>query len=178
MSLSQIYLNKKGVSLEKYLSENKDSIKGKRILYVLKPNMETNIIKIGIAGEYAGIDENASHDRLKSYLTSYGREKDCKTREQKQKCKYGVLLYALYGTKYNKNVEGKKTAVHQKELYLKRELRESIERVGRGTERTDINLNTILKLVADNHFIKDNPTDVKKNNEKLRVRKEKKNYKE
>ena len=160
MSLNEIFLNPKGESLEKWLKENKAKIRGKRILYVLKPNMESNVIKFGIAGEYASINEDASFERLKSYLTTYGREEDCKTREKKKNCNYGVTVYAIYGNNYNRNVEPKNTAVHKKELYLKRELSNSITRVGRGTERTDERLSKILKLVADNRFTVDEVTDV------------------
>lgn len=176
--LTQIYLNKKGTSLETWLETNKANIKGKRILYILKPNMETNVIKFGIAGAGSDVKPDQSYARLKSYLTTYGRKADCKTREQKTSCKYGVTLYALYGTNYNSNVEEKNSACHQKELYLKRELKSSILAVDRGDERTNASLGDILKLVGDTHFIKDNVTDVEKNKEKLRVKREKKDYKE
>jgi len=171
--LTQIYLNKKGTSLEKWMETNKSDIQGKRILYVLKPNMETNIIKFGIAGQGSDVNPDQSYARLKSYLTTYGRESDCKTREQNKGCKYGVTLYALYGTNYNSRVQEKNSACHQKELYLRRELKSSIQSVGRGNERTNASLGQILKLVGDTHFIKDNPTDVEKNTEKLKIREKK-----
>jgi hypothetical protein len=176
--LTQIFLNKKGTSLENWMETNKADIRGKRIFYVLKPNMETNIIKFGIAGAGSDVKPDQSYARLKSYLTTYGRASDCKTREQKSACKYGVTLYALYGTNYNPKVEEKNSACHQKELYLKRELRSSILSVGRGDERTNASLGNILKLVGDTHFVKDNITDVEKNKEKLKIREKKINYKE
>ena len=51
MVLTNLFLDKKGVPLDQWLSEpeNLEMIRGKRIFYILKPRLDPNIFKFGIA---------------------------------------------------------------------------------------------------------------------------------
>lgn len=167
--LRTIFESRKGTSLETLLNDPEfvESIKSKRILYILKPAMETNIVKFGIAGHGAGktldnktYNENSSMSRLKSYITQYGRKSDCKTRQSKDDCKYGVQLYLILGNNYDNNVLKTNSAVFKKEAYMKHKLRNSIRAVDRGEERTNAPLGDIFKYALDNKFSEDHVADM------------------
>lgn len=169
MALTTIFENRKGASLETLLADPEfvQSIKFKRILYVLKPAMETDIIKFGIAGHGSGTtttgkpyNENSAFNRLNSYLTQYGRTSDCRTRQSKEHCNYGVKLYLILGNRYSSKVSKPNSAVFRKESYMKHVLKSSIQKVGRGQERTDSSIGTVLKYALDNKFSEDHATDM------------------
>jgi len=158
--MKEVYLNNKGIPLEDYL-DNVDNLVGlinKRIFYILKANMDSNIYKFGIS---TGANESAIK-RLYDYVYTYGYNSDNKTRSMKQKPIHGIKLYGLWTVNYNSNVESKNSAVSRKERYIKGELRENIALVGRGSERTSVSLNKLIDLVKNNKFSEDIVTDVSK----------------
>ncbi len=121
------------------LKKTKDLLKDMRILYVLRPNMDSSLIKFGIGGVEHG--STGAWGRLHQYVNYYG------TASEFEVCK-GVKLFLVVGNKYNPNVEAKDSAIFRKELFLKRELHGDTVS-GRGTERVLTNLERIYKLVMD-----------------------------
>ena len=165
MVLTNLFLDKKGVPLDQWLVEpdNLEMIRGKRIFYILKPRLDPQIFKFGIATN----DGDGAFRRLISYVTYYGFEDDNTTQlKQKQRKIFGILVYGLWGVNYNSNVEPKNSAVARKEKYIKSKLRENIEAVNRGSERTSISLNELIALVEDSKFSEDIVTDVSKRRSK------------
>ena len=156
--MQELFMNRVGVPLDEWLDKeaNLKKINGKRIFYILKPNMdvEPDVFKFGIATNF-GSDGDGASRRLKSYVDTYGKE-GCraKTRSQTAKAKSkatcwvsGVTLYALWGVNYNSDVDQKNSAPHKVENFVKAELKENIKEVGRGSERTSVNLGKIIELV-------------------------------
>jgi len=170
MPLQNIFINKKGVSLDEWLKdpENIAKILGKRILYLIKSNLDNNILKFGIVTNY-GQEGNGAYRRLISYIHSYGRESDNKTRDQQKNNKHGVQLYGIWGNNYNKDVEPKNTGVMKKETYIKSHLKVNIKNVNRGSERTSITLNELIKLIENDKYSEDIITDVRRSKRLIKV---------
>jgi len=153
-----IFKDLKGIELDEWLNdpENIAQILNKRIFYILKSNIDKRVIKFGISTT-EGTDGDGAYRRLKSYINYYGRNNACEIKNPE--CKFGIKLYALYGNNYNKNTEKKNTMVQRKENYVKRELKENITTIDRGSERTSISLRNLIKLVENSKFSEEIVTD-------------------
>ena len=152
--LTKIFEDRNGTSLEDWLENTPNqgtNLQGKRIFYIIKPNFEDNgrkIIKFGTAGNnISKRTSTAAYDRLKSYLAYYGRKNQCPANTPN--CKYGVTLYAVYGTNYSSRVAPTQTAVHKKELQMKSAVKSDILNVGRGRERTSWDVDRLLNILKN-----------------------------
>jgi len=149
---------KGGMDLGTFLLEYEKELRGMRCLYVLQANLETELIKFGIA--------NNAYNRLKNYEIQYG------TNENINDCQ-GVWLYFLGVVKYNDAVPIEKSQVGLIETKLKRHFR-SVTEKKRGTERINAPLKEILKFIkcnaiTDREFNKQRRADIK---ESSKVRRE------
>ena len=156
--LTQLVKSNKGLNLENWVNnrKNQERIKGMRLLYVIRANLDDkrntdlgDIFKIGIAG-----NENGKPiGRLLDYVYILGDN------EKKNPCS-GAKLFWLGGTKYVPGVVNPKDSkVFKKENFLIRQIREwgkNAIRKGknkkgttllRGRERTTLALNELIKLI-------------------------------
>ena len=101
------------VELGPYLDKDlvKKMLYNKRILYVLRANVDNSLIKFGIGGNEHG--KSGAWGRLHQYVNTYGVQGD-------YDC-LGVKLFLIVGNDYNENVESTNSAVFRKEKFLKRE---------------------------------------------------------
>ena len=149
-----LFENKDGTELKEWLDgktkiagemkTNRELIKNKRILYVIRPNIDKSLIKFGIGGvEHGG---SSAYGRLLQYVNYYGEsgEFDC----------LGVKLFLIVANEYNPNVEGKNSAIFRKEKFLKAQLNGDTLS-GRGTERVKTNIRKLFGLI----FQTSNKTD-------------------
>jgi len=132
---------KEPVELGEWLQvqKNQDDIYNMRCLYLLRPNMENELTKLGIAGENGG---TGAYGRLRQYVLEYGFEQpgfNC----------HGVKMFLLVGVKYNKDVDIKNSFVFKKELQLIREFKGD-RLPGRGRERIMTDLAKVYEVVFDN----------------------------
>lgn len=133
-----IFENKDGVELRPWLYQesNRRSLDNKRILYVVRANIDSSLIKFGVGGvEHGG---TSAFGRLLQYVNYYGEgaEFDCK----------GIKLFLIVANEYNPNVEGKNSAIFRKEKFLKAQLKGDTMS-GRGTERVTTNLRKLFGLI-------------------------------
>lgn len=133
-----IYENKDGIELAQWLSSesNRRMLDNKRILYCIKANMDSSLIKFGVGGvEHGG---TSAFGRLLQYVNYYGEqgEFDCK----------GAKIFLIAANEYNPNVEGKNSAIFRKEKFLKAQLKGDTLS-GRGTERVITNLRKLFNLI-------------------------------
>lgn len=141
-----VYENLDGIELAQWLGKeaNRRSLDNKRILYVVRANIDNSLIKFGIGGvEHGG---TSAFGRLLQYINYYGEagEFDCK----------GIKLFLIVANEYNPNVEGKNSAIFRKEKFLKAQLRGDTMS-GRGTERVTTNMRKLFNLI----FQTSNKTD-------------------
>jgi hypothetical protein len=141
-----IYENQQGIELAEWLRKesNRRSLDNKRILYVMRANMDNSLIKFGVGGvEHGG---TSAYGRLLQYINYYGEggEFDC----------LGIKLFLIVANNYNANVEGKNSAIFRKEKFLKAQLKGDTM-TGRGTERVTTNLRKLFNLILQ----KSNQTD-------------------
>ena len=132
-----IYENLDGIELAQWLGKetNRQSLDNKRILYVVRANIDNSLIKFGIGGvEHGG---TSAFGRLLQYINYYGEagEFDCK----------GIKLFLIVANEYNPNVEGKNSAIFRKEKFLKAQLRGDTMS-GRGTERVTTNMRKLFLI--------------------------------
>lgn len=141
-----IFENYDGVELREWLRDNREKIKDKRILYVVKANIDKNLFKFGIGGNKGdgeGGGENA-YGRLLQYVNYYG------VSNKDDKCK-GIKLYLIIGNKYNKDVQPENSAVFRKEKYLIKQLEDDRDdENSRGKERVNTNIRTLFRLIQNN----------------------------
>ena len=102
-----IYENQQGIELAQWLSKesNRRALDNKRILYVVRANIDNSLIKFGVGGvEHGG---TSAFGRLLQYVNYYGEngEFDCK----------GIKLFLIVANNYNANVEGKNSAIFRKD---------------------------------------------------------------
>jgi len=145
--LIEIYNNKRGIRLENWLKnpKNTDKIKKMRLLYIVKANLDDkksnkkkSIYKFGIAG----IGGSNPASRLESYVIDYGHH-------AKENPAAGVMLYFLAGTKYNDKVDPTKSRVKLREKFIKSILKkEEMISENRGDERTFADLDYLKSLIA------------------------------
>jgi hypothetical protein len=133
-----LYKNPQGIELAQWLSSksNRDMLTNKRILYVVRANIDHSLIKFGIGGvEHGG---TSAFGRLLQYVNYYGEagEFDCN----------GIKLFLIVANEYNANVEGKNSAIFRKEKFLKAQLKGDTVS-GRGTERVTTNLKKVFELI-------------------------------
>ena len=141
-----------GMKLEDALVKYKDKLgNDKRLLYVLKTNMEKGLTKFGIA-----IDK--PFKRLSDYVTLYGNN------DTNNACS-GVQIYFIGVTEYNRLVEPKNSQVAQ----IEKKLIAKFEGI-RGRERVKATPETIINFILGTKDI----DKVIKNNRK--ARKETKQY--
>lgn len=121
----------KGMDLDDFVKKYKNDLgSNHRVFYVISPNGE-NIFKIGIAGDSDG----KAIGRFEEYQRFYGSTSNT------NKCT-GVVVHFVCATKYNSNVEKKKSFIFQLELKMKRELKK-LGNVERGDEWMNASLETI-----------------------------------
>jgi len=122
-----------GMDLDLFLHIYGNSLKNKRVLYIVKPNLDPDIYKIGVAGINGG-DPN---QRLRSYLHYYGKE-------SRHNPKSGVKIYYLGFTKYNSYVLPTKSNIYRKEKFIK----DNFKAVpGRGDERFRVPLIKLINAI-------------------------------
>ena len=141
-----IYENRNGVELKPWLytESNRRLLDNKRILYVVRANIDNSLIKFGIGGvEHGG---TSAFGRLLQYVNYYGEggQFDC----------LGIKLFLIVANEYNPNVDGKNSAIFRKEKFLKAQLRGDTLS-GRGTERVTTNMRKLFNLI----FQTSNKTD-------------------
>ena len=143
MRLDLIMNDVNGVNLEEWLSQYKQILNNKKILYVVKANMDSNppVYKFGIAGSTG--DENGAYNRLSHYNVLYGKRSQCLPNNNN--CVLGVKLYAIYGTNFNyatgQYVSVNNSAIKKVENKLKN------LNIVRGNERTDASINDIIREI-------------------------------
>ena len=133
-----VYENKDGIELKQWLDKeaNRRMLDNKRILYVVRANIDSSLIKFGIGGvEHGG---TSAFGRLLQYVNYYGEagEFDC----------MGIKLFLIVSNEYNPNVEGKNSAIFRKEKFLKSQLKGDTMS-GRGTERVTTNMRKLFGLI-------------------------------
>ena len=133
-----IYESPDGIELKPWLDiqSNRRLLDNKRILYVVRANIDNSLIKFGIGGvEHGG---TSAFGRLLQYINYYGEggEFDCK----------GIKLFLIVANEYNPNVEGKNSAIFRKEKFLKAQLKGDTMS-GRGTERVTTNIRKLFNLI-------------------------------
>ena len=127
-----------GMELKQWLDQqsNRRLLDNKRILYVVRANIDNSLIKFGIGGvEHGG---TSAFGRLLQYINYYGEggEFDCK----------GIKLFLIVANDYNPNVDGKNSAIFRKEKFLKAQLKGDTMS-GRGTERVTTNIRKLFNLI-------------------------------
>ena len=105
-----LYESQDGIELKQWLDvqSNRRMLDNKRILYVVRANIDNSLIKFGIGGvEHGG---TSAFGRLLQYINYYGEggEFDCK----------GIKLFLIVANEYNPNVDGKNSAIFRKENVL------------------------------------------------------------
>ena len=165
--LRRIFVDREGTDLAAWLEARQGELEGKRLLYIIRPRLDRDVFKFGVqAGARPG--------RLAAYLHAYGTGGECQTRRRtrraSQGCRHGVLLYGLWGTRYDRDVQMQHSAVYVKEALLKRALRRNTARVGRGGERTTAPLSRLLALVESSGLSHDRRTPVEVRRRTLRRR--------
>lgn len=142
-----IYENHDGIELKQWLDgyyvnkngkkeSNRRLLDNKRILYVVRANIDQSLIKFGVGGvEHGG---TSAFGRLLQYINYYGEkgEFDC----------LGIKLFLIVANEYNPNVEGKNSAIFRKEKFLKAQLKGDTLS-GRGTERVTTNIQKLFNLI-------------------------------
>ena len=141
-----LYESQDGIELKQWLDvqANRRLLDNKRILYVVRANIDNSLIKFGIGGvEHGG---TSAFGRLLQYINYYGEggEFDCK----------GIKLFLIVANEYNPNVDGKNSAIFRKEKFLKAQLKGDTMS-GRGTERVTTNIRKLFNLI----FQTSNKTD-------------------
>ena len=141
-----LYESQDGIELKQWLDvqSNRRMLDNKRILYVVRANIDNSLIKFGIGGvEHGG---TSAFGRLLQYINYYGEggEFDCK----------GIKLFLIVANEYNPNVDGKNSAIFRKEKFLKAQLKGDTMS-GRGTERVTTNIRKLFNLI----FQTSNKTD-------------------
>ena len=133
-----IYENQQGIELAQWLSKesNRRALDNKRILYVVRANIDNSLIKFGIGGVENG--GTSAFGRLLQYVNYYGEggDFDC----------LGIKLFLVVANEFNANVEGKNSAIFRKEKFLKSQLKGDTM-TGRGTERVTTNLRKLFNLI-------------------------------
>ena len=144
------YQNKKGTELHNWLLENGDSLKNKRIFYVVKANMEQDkdVYKIGISER----GDNSAIGRLIDYVHFYGvtnKENSCQ----------GVKLYLLLANVFNPDVEASHAAVRKLETKVIRDFADKRER---GRERIHVSIQELFDYLEENNYITDTEKETRK----------------
>ena len=139
-----LYQNTEGIELDTWLRKNGDSLKNKRIFYVVKARLdkEKDVYKIGISER----GSNSAFGRLADYVHFYGvtnKENECQ----------GVKLYLLLSNVFNPDVANPDAAVRKLETKV---IAEFADKRVRGRERIDVSIQDLFKYLEDNKFIVDN----------------------
>jgi len=148
-----IYESNDGIELKQWLDKetNRRMLDNKRILYVVRANIDASLIKFGIGGvEHGG---TSAFGRLLQYINYYGEqgEFDCK----------GIKLFLIVANEYNPNVEGKNSAIFRKEKFLKAQLKGDTMS-GRGTERVTTNIRKLFNLIRQSSNKTDEDIEVER----------------
>ena len=142
-----------GMELKQWLDKetNRRMLDNKRILYVVRANIDAALIKFGVGGvEHGG---TSAFGRLLQYINYYGEqgEFDCK----------GIKLFLIVANEYNPNVEGKNSAIFRKEKFLKAQLKGDTMS-GRGTERVTTNIRKLFNLIRQSSNKTDEDIEVER----------------
>lgn len=125
----------RGMKLEEFISKYSNDLKNSRVFYIIRPNADKNIYKIGISGN----NDGKGIGRFHQYLLYYGKHQDFNS------CA-GVKVFYVKKTNYNKNVEERNSYIHKLEVFVKRQLKK-YEYVARGNEWTKAPLDKIEEIV-------------------------------
>ena len=158
--MPQYFKSKAGKHLETFLFENADDLRSQRYLYVLSMNLDNHhiknnkqkkIFKFGIGGmNYRNDDQNPYPSRLRGYVINYGlnnKDNHCQ----------GVKIHYLFSVQYNKNIEPKKSKIHNMEKKIKQKTEQfrirykfkeaDEEKTLRGTERIETTFDNLMKII-------------------------------
>ena len=161
-TIPKIFKDDNGVDLAQWLKNNPHKLDNKRILYVVKANLDENIYKFGIGGLQGG---TGAYGRLLQYVNYYGSSKENKpndevtklTNKNKDNECLGIKLYLIVGNEYSHNpyadgkfAASKNSLVARKELYLKKLVKaKGAGEKGRGRERTSMSYNELVRNILE-----------------------------
>ena len=128
--------DKKGMDLNLFLRkyEKSDDLKNKRVFYVIRPNADKNVYKIGIAG----VNDGKAIGRFQQYRLYYGND------SRNNKCT-GATVHFVCKTNYNKMVEPKNSYIHKLEKCMKDKLK-YLKYIDRGGEWVKASLEKIKEI--------------------------------
>ena len=146
----ELYKNINGTELNTFLLENnklpansRDSLRNKRIFYVVKANLDQDkdVYKIGISER----GDNSAKGRLTDYVHFYG------VSEKENKC-LGVKLYLLLANVFSPDVTFADSFVRRLETKVKKQFKDKRER---GDERIHVPLPELFQFLKENNAITD-----------------------
>ena len=144
------YKSKKGTELHNWLLTYGDSLKNKRIFYVVRANLEQDkdVYKIGISER----GDNSSIHRLIDYVHFYG------VTNEENKCQ-GVKLHLLLANVFNPDVTASHAAVRKLETKVIADFADKRER---GRERIHVPIDDLFKYLEENNYIADDEIETRK----------------
>ena len=144
------YKNAKGTELHNWLLKNGDSLKNKRIFYVVKANLDKDkdVFKIGISER----GDNSAIGRLIDYVHFYG------ITNNENRCQ-GVKLYLLLANVFNPDVEASHSAVRRLETKV---IAKYADRRERGRERIHVSIHELFRFLEENKTIVDAESETRK----------------
>ena len=140
---SVLYKSTEGIELDTWLRKHGDSLRNKRIFYVVRANLdkEKEVYKIGISER----GSNSAFGRLADYVHFYG------VTDKKNNCK-GVKLYLLLANIFNPDVNAADAAVRRLETAVIRDFADKRER---GRERIHVSIQELYAYLEKNNYITD-----------------------
>jgi len=141
----------KGIELEKLLYDQNFRLDtfNTRMFYIISPNSEPEVFKIGIAGL-----DGKPLKRLRDYELYYGKNvkgNDC----------LGARVHLIGVSQYNPLVETRKSEIAKLENSIKQWIQRNKRYKSRGRERTNVNLQKLKQMVLDKNF-KDEETELRR----------------
>lgn len=147
----------KPINLDLWLENNEKLLNNKRIFYVLRANSDRDrVTKIGIS-----VDGDAKN-RMKRYIIQHGKYNALNP------CA-GVSLFYIGYTEYNKNVSQRNSAIFRIEKEIKKEWRTGNNLIGRGSERTELDMKFIKKRIEQHNHIEDIVTEPRRSERNKRA---------
>jgi hypothetical protein len=142
-------------SLENFLTnELKKKLNNKRIFYIVRSNLDKNILKFGIS------DGNGFH-RLTSYIHSYGKYVPSKHS--------GIGICFLAGVNKKEEVQWKNSQVYRMEVQVKKELsKQNLIVKNRGSERTSATIKEIESIMQQTK-VKDIETILRRSDRNIKT---------
>lgn len=149
------YKSKEGTELHNWLLEHGDSLRNKRIFYVVRANLEQkkDVYKIGISER----GDNSAIGRLIDYVHFYGVSND------KNKCQ-GVKLHLLLANVFNPDVTASHAAVRRLETKV---IADYADKRERGRERIHVSIEDLFKYLEKNNYIAEDIENVTRKTPRL-----------